>query len=236
MKYLILLLFPTLLLAGFTEFPSVNPPDDSITAKGNLLTKSTVQTNFDACPDGEFLVWDSAQDTGMICSGTNIGLSGGNIIINGGLFSASNHINYATSVNQAAALFFYRDGGSSHTGYLSHGSDGALRLLNKENKEIYFYTNNLLRVAIGANGQMYINETGGNGGNVLHGCVRTIVSCNPATSCFNYCAAGKILTGGGCSTYSGGYIKHNRPISTTGWGCTHTVSGNMSAVALCCNY
>lgn len=62
------LLFTVNAFAGFTAFPPVSPPADSITTKGGLLTSDgSTQAEVPACADDEIIVFDSAETYGFKC-------------------------------------------------------------------------------------------------------------------------------------------------------------------------
>lgn len=65
----ILLSFFTLAHAStFIPLPAPNPPSDSLTAKGNLLTSDgSAQVEFPACSDGKVLEYLSTESSGILC-------------------------------------------------------------------------------------------------------------------------------------------------------------------------
>jgi hypothetical protein len=68
MKLLISFLFTVNAFAAFTPFAPSNPPADSITAKGNLLTSDgTGLAEKAACANGEIIEWDSTVTEGFKC-------------------------------------------------------------------------------------------------------------------------------------------------------------------------
>ncbi len=96
-------------------------------------------------------------------------------------------------------------------------------------------TTNTDLVTVNNSAGVSIAGSGGNGGNVVHQCTRTTSTSGAgATSKSISCAAGQILTGGGCSS-TGGSTVESYPSSATTWQCTMT-STTITAYALCCQY
>jgi len=243
MKYIILLLFPTLLFAAFTPFTG-NPPADSITATGNLLTKNaTVQTNFAACPDGEFLIWDSAEDTGMICSGSTFTYDGtgvrfGDTMIIGG----STELGIHGSGNRNSFVDFHSSDGVDYNTRIIRepGVDGGLHIANTGNSVIAFSTNSAVRLRIQPAGGITIYDTGGNGGNVPHQCAYTATNSNVAAINY-YCPdVTDIVVAGGCSTADASetLIASHPTSNMNGWSCQSQAgsSTDLYVRMICCQY
>lgn len=86
-------------------------------------------------------------------------------------------------------------------------------------------------------GAFIMLDTGGHTGNVPHIQSLETSTTNTSATCAKTCAAGEVLTGGGCSNSGTDLLINNYPSSTTTWSCKYgTGAGNCTASAMCYAY
>lgn len=94
------------------------------------------------------------------------------------------------------------------------------------------------RVRVSNTGQITFTAAA-DGGNVPHNCAIESSQATLSTGTQEVCAAGKIVTGGGCSITAGGTaIGRSYPINATTWRCdtSTAVNSTIDVYAICCTY
>lgn len=124
---------------------------------------------------------------------------------------------------------------SESTPAYSFTGDEDTGMYRRASNAIGLSTSGVKRLDIDGNGAVTIVDSGGNGGNVPHACTRSITTCNSATTCTRDCAAGEILTGGGCNIGPTTLVS-NYPSDADTWRCTTTSSTSIDVVTICCDY
>lgn len=93
------------------------------------------------------------------------------------------------------------------------------------------------RMRIENDGSVSITETGGNGGNVVHGCTRRTNTQNTVAAGTVTCSAGEIVLGGGCDQSGATKLIYAYIGSgSTQFLCGFDASTNITSIAMCCQY
>jgi len=131
------------------------------------------------------------------------------------------------------------------------GSQGAPLYSTYSDKDtgIWFPSDGYIRVGVnndyllemgrsGSGPFMYIQGTGGHGGNIVHQCQKYTDGNNGGTTASDdaNCPDDKKAMGGGC--VSGGQaLQQSYPLDNlAGWGCSTQATATVEAFAVCCNY